>query len=65
MGRVDQPLLSIATPAPGHGAMNSNDAVEECAPSSLRTRRFLDRRGRFQQSLGTFKCVVAQETGDW
>lgn len=50
---VDQPLLSIASPPPNNGAINGG---EGCAP--LRSRRFLDRSGRFQQSLGQFKCAL-------
>jgi hypothetical protein len=54
MGGVDQPLLSISTQGlPNNGAINQDASCSASPP--LQSRRFLDRSGRFNQSLGTFK----------
>eukprot|EP00644_Phytophthora_capsici_P003461 jgi/Phyca11/535053/estExt2_fgenesh1_pg.C_PHYCAscaffold_310037 len=53
MSGVEQPLLSVTS--------NGGSAV--CQASSTQRTRFLDRRGRFKQSLGRFN--VYRKGGDW
>jgi hypothetical protein len=57
---VQQPLLNIHTPlnsqtfATGTGKI----ATDHCCASSPKRHRFIDRQGRFRQSLGRYKCVI-------
>jgi hypothetical protein len=47
MSGVKQPLLSVA----------SGNPASPCQTPPMQRTRFMDRRGRFKQSLGQFKCV--------
>ncbi|KAF1788790.1 Potassium channel, inwardly rectifying, Kir [Phytophthora cactorum] len=53
MSGVEQPLLSVA----------SSNGAGSCQTQPTQHTRFLDRRGRFKQSLGRFN--VYRKGGDW
>ncbi|ETM99934.1 hypothetical protein PPTG_24347 [Phytophthora nicotianae INRA-310] len=53
MSGVEQPLLSVA----------SSNGAGSCQTQQAQRTRFLDRRGRFKQSLGRFN--VYRKGGDW